>query len=43
MAGRMSGYYDPIVAATARHLGSQLATFNRRHFEHIRGLSLVTL
>jgi predicted nucleic acid-binding protein len=39
----MTGYYDLIVAATARHRGSHLATFNRRHFEHIRGLNLVTL
>ena len=42
-AGKMTGYYDLIVAATARQRGSQLATFNRRHFEHIRGLSLVAL
>ncbi len=42
-AGRMTGYYDLIIAATARHSGSQLATFNRRHFEHIAGLDLVTL
>ena len=42
-AGRMTGYYDLIVAATARYRGSQLATFNRRHFEHIRGLNLVAL
>jgi len=42
-AGKMTGYYDLIVAATARHRGSQLATFNRRHFEHVRGLNLVSL
>jgi len=41
--GKMTGYYDLLVAATARHRGSQLATFNRRHFEHIRGLNLVEL
>ena len=41
--GEMSGYYDLIVAATARHRGSQLATFNRRHFEQISGLNLVML
>lgn len=40
-AGKMTGYYDLIVAATARQRGSKLATFNRRHFEHIQGLSLV--
>ena len=42
-AGKMTGYYDLIVAATARQRGSQLATFNRRHFEHIQGLSLVAI
>ena len=42
-AGKMTGYYDLIVAATARQRGSQLATFNRRHFEQIRGLNLVVL
>ena len=42
-AGKMTGYYDLIVAATARQRGSQLATFNRRHFEHIRGLNLVAI
>ncbi len=42
-AGTMTGYYDLIVAATARHRGSRLATFHRRHFEHIRGLDLVAL
>ena len=41
--GKMSGYYDLIVAATARHHGSRLATFNRKHFEHMAGLTLVTL
>ena len=42
-AGKMTGYYDLIVAATARHRGCQLAIFNRRHFEHVRGLNLVAL
>ena len=42
-AGKMTGYYDLIVAATARHRGSKVATFNRKHFEHIAGLTLVTL
>jgi len=42
-AGRMTGYCDLIVAATARHRGCQLATFNWRHFEHLRGLNLVAL
>jgi tRNA(fMet)-specific endonuclease VapC len=42
-AGKMTGYYDLIVAATALSRGSRLATFNTRHFEHIAGLHLVTL
>jgi tRNA(fMet)-specific endonuclease VapC len=42
-AALMTGYYDLIVAATARLRGSSLATFNRRHFENIRGLQLVAL
>ncbi|HIG26860.1 MAG TPA: type II toxin-antitoxin system VapC family toxin [Verrucomicrobiales bacterium] len=41
--GKMTGYYDLIVAATARQRGSKLATFNRRHFENIVGLLLVPL
>jgi predicted nucleic acid-binding protein len=41
-AGRMSGYYDLIVAATARYRGSALATFSRTHFSSIAGLKLVT-
>ena len=41
--GKMTGYYDLIVAATARHRGSWLATFNRKHFEHIRGLNLAAI
>jgi tRNA(fMet)-specific endonuclease VapC len=42
-AGKMSGYYDLIVAATARHRSSQLATFNRKHFENVVGLVLVDM
>jgi len=40
-SGKMIGYYDLIVAATALERGSQLATFNKRHFVHIRGLHIV--
>jgi tRNA(fMet)-specific endonuclease VapC len=43
-AGKMTGPYDLIVlivAATALERGSTLATFNRRHFENINGLSLM--
>ena len=39
--GAMIGYYDLIVAATALERGSQLATFNRRHFAKIAGLYIV--
>ena len=39
--GRMSGYYDVIVAATARLRGSGVATFNRSHFEHVQGLRII--
>jgi len=42
-AGKMPGYYDVIMAATARHRDSRLATFNRKHFEHIAGLHLIRL
>ena len=40
-SGKMIGYYDLIVAATALERGSQLATLNKRHFVHIRGLHIV--
>jgi tRNA(fMet)-specific endonuclease VapC len=40
-AGKMIGYYDLIVAATALELGSTVATFNRRHFHNVPGLKVV--
>jgi predicted nucleic acid-binding protein len=40
-AGNMTGYYDLIVAATALERGSQVATFNRRHFDSIAGLTVI--
>ncbi len=40
-SGRMIGYYDLIVAATALERGSQVATFNQRHFAHIKGLKII--
>ena len=40
-AGKMAGYYDLIVAATALERGSQVATFNRRHFDLVRGLTVI--
>lgn len=39
--GKMTGPHDLIVAATALERGSTLATFNRRHFENINGLSIM--
>jgi len=40
-AGKMIGYYDIIVAATALERGSEVATFNRRHFDLVRGLRVI--
>lgn len=40
-AGKMAGYYDLIVAATALERGSSVATFNRRHFDLISGLTVI--
>jgi tRNA(fMet)-specific endonuclease VapC len=41
-AGRMIGFYDVILAATALERGSTVATFNSRHFAHVRGLKMIT-
>ena len=40
-SGKMIGYYDLIVAATALEHGSSIATFNRRHFECVKGLKII--
>jgi tRNA(fMet)-specific endonuclease VapC len=40
-AGKMAGYYDLIVAATALERGSQVASFNRRHFDPVPGLTVI--
>jgi len=40
-AGKMIGYYDIIVAATALERGNEVATFNQRHFSQVPGLTLV--
>jgi predicted nucleic acid-binding protein len=40
-AGKMAGYYDLIVAATALEGGNQVATFNRRHFDPVPGLTVI--
>lgn len=39
--GKMIGFYDVIVAATALERGSDVATFNKRHFAQIRGLKVI--
>jgi tRNA(fMet)-specific endonuclease VapC len=40
-AGKMIGAYDLIVAATALERGSQVATFNKRHFALVEGLHIL--
>jgi tRNA(fMet)-specific endonuclease VapC len=40
-SGKMIGFYDLIVGATAVERGSEEATFNRRLFSQIRGLRAI--
>ncbi|HXB58099.1 MAG TPA: PIN domain-containing protein [Candidatus Acidoferrales bacterium] len=40
-SGRMIGYYDLIVAATALERRSAVATFNQRHFAQVKGLKVI--
>jgi len=40
-SGKMIGFYDLIVAATALESGSVVATFNQRHFARVRGLKVI--
>ena len=40
-AGNMIGAYDLIVAATAVERGSEVATFNIRHFHAVSGLKVI--
>ncbi len=40
-AGKMTGAYDLIVAATALERGSEVATFNRKHFDFVPGLTVI--
>ena len=40
-SGKMIGPYDQIVAATALERGSEIATFNKRHFSKVPQLKLV--
>jgi tRNA(fMet)-specific endonuclease VapC len=41
-SGKMIGYYDVIVAATALERGSSVVTFNKKHFAQIKGLKVVS-
>jgi tRNA(fMet)-specific endonuclease VapC len=40
-SGKMIGFYDVIVAATALERGSDVATFNQRHFSQVKGLAVI--
>jgi tRNA(fMet)-specific endonuclease VapC len=40
-SGKMIGFYDLIVAATAIEGGNAVATFNTRHFSQVRGLKVI--
>jgi predicted nucleic acid-binding protein len=40
-AGKMIGYYDLIVAATALERDSTVATFNLKHFSAVPGLKVI--
>lgn len=40
-AGKTIGSYDLIVAATAFERGSVVATFNKRHFSQVKGLTVI--
>ncbi len=40
-SGKMIGFYDLIVAATALEHGRAVATFNHRHFSQVRGLKVI--
>ena len=41
VSGKMIGFYDIIVAATAMERGSAVATFNKRHFTQVKGLRVI--
>jgi tRNA(fMet)-specific endonuclease VapC len=40
-SGKMIGFYDVIVAATALERGNAVATFNKRHFSQVKGLIVI--
>jgi tRNA(fMet)-specific endonuclease VapC len=39
--GKMIGYYDLIVAATALERNCRVATFNQKHFSMVAGLKII--
>ena len=41
VSGKMIGFYDLLVGATALERGSSVATFNKRHFAQISGLHVI--
>lgn len=41
VSGKMIGFYDLLVGATALERGSSVATFNKRHFAQIKGLHVI--
>ena len=41
VSGKMIGFYDLIVGATALERMSEVATFNKRHFGQIKGLRVI--
>jgi predicted nucleic acid-binding protein len=41
--GNVIAFEDLIIGATALHLGFEVATLNRRHFERIPGLTITEL
>jgi tRNA(fMet)-specific endonuclease VapC len=41
VSGKMIGFYDLLVGATALERGSSVATFNKRHFAQISGLDVI--
>jgi tRNA(fMet)-specific endonuclease VapC len=40
-SGRMIGFYDLIVAATAVERNCQIATFNKKHFSRVPGMQVI--
>ncbi|HEX3720718.1 MAG TPA: PIN domain-containing protein [Verrucomicrobiae bacterium] len=40
-SGKMIGFYDIIVAATAIERGNEVATFNQRHFSQVKNLTVI--